>query len=103
LGAIVAARFGLAIGAIKGCRSYTSTDGTPLPELVGADLGGRTVPYLPDADDPPKGDVVREAPKAARALTLPHNGGPAIGRLPKGHDLAKNLGFCRFSGEQALP
>lgn len=58
LGAIVAAQEGLAVGAVKGCRSYTVPDGSPLPELAGADLGGRLVPYIPDRDDPPNEEIL---------------------------------------------
>ena len=88
MGAIVAAQeTGLAVGALNGIRSYRSPAGGPLPELAGANLGGRVVPYVPDADDPPNPDVVEEAPKAARALTEPFGGKPALADLPKGRDL----------------
>ena len=86
-GAIVAAQEGVPVGAIKGIRCYTSPDGSPLPELAGASFGGRTVPYVPDADWPPKADVVREAPKAAASLSVPHGGVPALAYLPRGLDL----------------
>ncbi len=88
LGAIVAAQeTGLAVAALNGIRSYRSSDGGPLPELVGTDLAGRCVPYVPDADDPPNPDVLEEAPKAARALTEPFGGRPGLAALPKGQDL----------------
>ncbi len=88
MGAIVAAQeTGLAVGALNGIRSYRSPDGGPLPELVGADLDGRCVPYVSDADDPPNPDVLEEAPKAARALTEPFGGRPALAALPEGQDL----------------
>jgi hypothetical protein len=88
MGAIVAAQeTGLAVGAVNGIRSYRSPGGGPLPELAGADLEGRTVPYVPDADDPPNKDVLEEAPKAARALTEPFGGRPALAELPRGSDL----------------
>lgn len=87
VGAIFAAQEGLTVGAIKGVRCYRAPDGGPLPELAGADLGGRTVPFIPDADDPPKPDVLDAAPRAARALTAPHYGRAAIAYLPRGLDL----------------
>lgn len=87
MGAILAAQEGIRVGSIKGIRSHKGQGGGPLPELAGADFGGRTVPYIPDADDPPKSDVLQEAPKAARNLTVPHNGRPALAALPRGQDL----------------
>jgi len=87
VGAIVAAQEGLRVGAIKGIRCHKNPDGSPLVELAGTDLGGRVVPYIPDADDPPKEEVLAEAPKAARSLTVAHNGRPALAALPRGMDL----------------
>lgn len=89
MGAILAARSGIPVGAIKGFRNHQAagTKGEPLPELKGADFRGRRVPYIPDADDPPKSEVLTEAPKAARNLALAQNGRPALVTLPKGMDL----------------
>ncbi|MDX5895177.1 hypothetical protein [Rubrobacter radiotolerans] len=95
MGAIVAAESGLSVGSIQGCQRFRSrvTDGesgasyAPLPELRGVDFGGRTVPYIPDADDPPNPTVLRAAPKAARWISEPQNGKPAICLLPAGQDL----------------
>lgn len=87
VGAIVAAQEGMTVGAIKGVRCYRGPGGGPLPELAGADLSGRIVPFVPDADDPPNPDVLEAAPKAARALTEPHGGRPALAYLPRGLDL----------------
>ena len=96
MGAIVAAEFGLSVGAIQGCERFRASPsfemldgarGDPLLELKGADFGGRTVPYIPDADYPPNPNVLRAAPKAARWLTEPQNGVAAICLLPKGADL----------------
>ena len=87
VGAMVAAQEGLCVAAIKGVRCYRNPDGGPLPELAGADLSGRTVPFIPDADDPPNSDVLDSAPKAALVLTRPHSGRPAIAYLPRGLDL----------------
>ena len=86
--AIVAAQAGLRVGSIKGIRCHRDArTGGPLPELAGAVFGGRCVPYIPDSDDPPKPEVVAEAPKAACSLTLPHEGRPALVTLPRGMDL----------------
>lgn len=96
MGAIVAADSGLAVGAIMGCERFKVSpsaemlDGgpeDPLLELTGVDFGGRTVPYIPDADDPPNPNVLRAAPKAARWVAEPQNGTPAICLLPEGADL----------------
>ena len=96
MGAIVAAESGLAVGAIMGCERFRASlsaemlDGgseDPLLELKGADFGGRTVPYIPDADDPPNPNVLRAAPKAARWIAEPQNGKAAICLLPEGADL----------------
>lgn len=96
MGALVAAEAGLAVGAIQGCERYRASrspdfpdgePGGPLLELKGADFGGRLLPYVPDADDPPNPKVLRAAPKAARWLAEPYNAGPAICLLPDGTDL----------------
>jgi hypothetical protein len=87
IGAIVAAQEGVNVASIKGIRCHRGPGGGPLPELSGARFGSRMVPYIPDADDPPKPDVLKEAPKAARNLTGPHGGVPALAHLPRGMDL----------------
>lgn len=96
MGAIVAADSGLSVGSIMGCERFKSSpspemlDGDPedpLLELKGADFGGRTVPYIPDADDPPNPNVLQAAPKASRWIAEPQNGKPAICLLPEGADL----------------
>ena len=96
MGAIVAAECGLAVGAIMGCERFRASPspemldgsaGDPLLELGGADFGGRRVPYIPDADDPPNPNVLRAAPKAARWVAEPQNGKAAVCLLPKGADL----------------
>jgi hypothetical protein len=89
IGAIVAAQDGIRVGAIKGNRCHCTPDGEPLPELAGADLSGRTVPYVPDLDEKPatREQVLAEAPKAAHNLTVPVNGLAAVATLPEGKDL----------------
>lgn len=84
MGAILAAQHGVGIGSIQGYRRHASSGGGPLPELAGTDLGGRPVPYIPDVDDPPRPEVLAEAPIAARSLTLRHNGLPTLVRLREG-------------------
>jgi len=95
MGALVAAEAGLPVGAIQGCERYRASlspdfpdgePGEPLLELKGADFGGRLLPYIPDADNPPNPRVLRAAPKAARWLAEPHNAGPAICLLPNEKD-----------------
>ena len=96
IGAVVAADSGLAVGSIMGCERFKASPsaemldgepGDPLLELAGTDFGGRTLPYIPDADDPPNPNVLRALPKAARWLAEPQNGRAAICLLPKGADL----------------
>ncbi|QIN78323.1 hypothetical protein GBA65_07105 [Rubrobacter marinus] len=96
MGAIVAAECGLAVGAIMGCECFRASSsletldgdpGDPLLELKGTDFGGRTVPYIPDADDPPNPNVLKAAPKAARWIAEPQNGRAAVALLPVGADL----------------
>lgn len=96
MGAIVAAECGITVGAIMGCERFRASPsqemldgapGDPLLELKGADLAGRTLPYIPDADDPPNPNVLRAAPKAARWIAEPQNAEAAVCLLPKGADL----------------
>ena len=96
MGAIVAADSGLAVGAIMGCERFRASPSSemldggpedPLLELRGTDFGDRVVPYIPDADDPPNPNVLRAMPKAARWISEPQNGQPAICLLPEGADL----------------
>ncbi|QIN84615.1 hypothetical protein GBA63_19650 [Rubrobacter tropicus] len=96
MGAIVAAECGITVGAIMGCERFRASlspemldgaPGEPLLELKGADFAGRTLPYIPDADDPPNPNVLRAAPKAARWIAEPQNAEAAVCLLPKGVDL----------------
>ncbi len=87
IGAIVAAQEGIRVGSIKGIRCHRDPGGGPLPELAGANFAGRAVPYIPDSDDPPRRDVLEEAPRAARSLTVGQGGRPALAILPRGMDL----------------
>lgn len=87
--AIVAAQHNIAVGAIKGFRNYKSPsrDGGVLPELEGVDFAGRLIPYIPDVDDPPKREVLKAAPEAARWLVERQNGRGALIGVPEGKDL----------------
>lgn len=96
MGAIVAAECGLAVGAIQGCERFRASrspemldgvPGGPLLELKGVDFGGRAIPYIPDADDPPNPNVLKAAPKAAHWISEPQNGRAAICLLLEGMDL----------------
>lgn len=114
MGAIVAADSGLAVGSIMGCERFKASpspemlDGgaeDTLLELKGTDFGGRTIPYIPDADDPPNPNVLRAAPKAARWIAEPQSGKAAVCLLPEGADLdewllqaARNERGARFAG-----
>ncbi len=103
IGAIVAAQDGIKVGAIKGNRCHSTPGGEPLPEIRGADLGGRTVPYVPDLDERPatREQVLAEAPKAAHNLTVPVNGLPAVATLPEGKDLDEWLLSLPKEGRRA--
>lgn len=96
-GAIVAAQNSLVVGSIQGCKRYqarssdlspeSGDDDNPLPELRGIDFGGRAIPYIPDADDPPNADVLDAAPKAAHHLVERRGGAGTLCTLPRGMDL----------------
>jgi hypothetical protein len=103
IGAIVAAQHGIRVGAIKGNRCHCTPDGEPLPEIRGADLGGRIVPYVPDLDEKPatREQVLAEAPKTAHNLTVPVNGLPAVATLPEGKDLDEWLLSLPGEGRRA--
>lgn len=94
--AIVAAESGLAVGAIQGCERYKASfssfapdgaKGEPLLELRGVNFRGRKIPYIPDADDPPRKNVIEAAPKAAHHLIERQGGEATLCTLPKGMDL----------------
>lgn len=90
MGAVVAAQSGIAVGAIQGVRRYRgSREGTPPPELAGADFSGRRIPYIPDVDVNPeaRADVEAEIPNACRHLIEAQNGVPTVAILPAGKDL----------------
>ncbi|QIN81129.1 hypothetical protein GBA65_22105 (plasmid) [Rubrobacter marinus] len=80
IGAIVAARYGLAVGAIQGLRRFHAPGAAdePLPELRGADLQGRVAPYVPD-----RGVGKELAEETACALAEPARGLPAVAVLPE--------------------
>ena len=85
LGPIVAAQEGLPVGGIQGVKRYTAAGGhAPLPELAGADFGGRGFIYVPDADVKPEAiaDVEKHAPKACEWLISRQNGIPRIATVP---------------------
>lgn len=95
-GAMVAADNGLAVASIQGCERYRASSsssapdgesGGPLLELRGADLRGRTIAYIPDADDPPNENVLKAARKAAHHLIERQGGKATLCSLPKGMDL----------------
>ena len=95
-GAIVAAESGLAVGSIQGCERYKASfssfapdgeEGEPLLELRGVNFRGRKIAYIPDADDPPRKNVIEAAPKAAHHLIERQGGEATLCSLPKGMDL----------------
>jgi hypothetical protein len=86
MGAIVAAQEGLAVGAIQGVKRYTKAgEDAPLPELAGADFGGKTVLYVPDLDVKPdaRADVEEHAPKACEFLITRQHGRALIATVPQ--------------------
>lgn len=90
MGAIVAAQEGLAVGAIQGVKRYTQAgtaagQDAPLPELVRASFGGRTVLYVPDLDVKPdaRADVEQHATRACDFLISRQNGRPLIATVPQ--------------------
>lgn len=98
-GAIVAAQSGVAVGSIQGCKRFKATSSSASPfaklseeddslhELAGVNFRGRSIPYIPDADDPPNKDVLQAAPKAAECLISRHGGNATLCSLPRGLDL----------------
>lgn len=95
-GAIVAAQCGIAVGSIQGCKRFMASPssfapdgekGDSLPELKGVNFRGKTVPYIPDADDPPNTDVLNAAPRAAHHLIERQGGAATLCTLPRGMDL----------------
>ncbi len=95
VGAMVAAQCGITVGAIQGFRRYRSSSGSacdggygePLVELREVGFSGRTIPYIPDVDDPPQPEVSQAAPEAARWLVEMQGGRAALLSLPEGKDL----------------
>src|SRR5215211_4544793 len=95
-GAIVAAESGLAVGSVQGCERYKASfsrfapdgeEGEPLLEIRGVNFRGRKIPYIPDADDPPRKNVIEAAPKAAHHLIERQGGEATLCALPEGMDL----------------
>jgi hypothetical protein len=95
-GAVVAAESGLVVGAIQGCERYKASfssfapdgeEGEPLLELRGVNFRGRKIPYIPDADVPPRKNVIEAAPKAVHHLIERQDGEATLCTLPKGMDL----------------
>lgn len=101
-GAILAAQDGICVASIQGFRRFRASGGRhPLPELLGIDFAGRTIPYIPDMDDPPNPEVANEAPEAARWLIERQGGRPIISVLPSGKDLDEH--FLEFQSQQRRP
>ena len=96
IGAMVAARYGIPVAAIKGFRNYKVSgrergdEDTVLPELEGVDFAGRTVVYVPDVDVKPRSreEVMEAVPAACEWLISRQGGIPKVALLPEG---AKDL------------
>ena len=96
IGAMVAARYGIPVAAIKGFRNYKVSarergdEDTVLPELEGVDFAGRTVVYIPDVDVKPasREEVMEVIPAACEWLISRQGGIPKVALLPEG---AKDL------------
>ena len=91
IGAMVAARYGLPVAAIKGMRNYRQPpegreEGySVLAELQGVDFGGREVVYIPDLDVKPKtrAEALAEVPKACEWLIERQEGRAKVALLPR--------------------
>ena len=96
IGAMVAARYGIPVAAIKGFRNYKVSgrergdEDSVLPELQGVDFAGRTVAYIPDVDVKPasREEVMEAIPAACEWLISRQGGVPKVALLPEG---AKDL------------
>ena len=96
IGAMVAARYGIPVAAIKGFRNYKVSarergeEDTVLPELEGVDFAGRAVVYIPDVDVKPasREEVMAAVPAACEWLISRQGGIPKVALLPEG---AKDL------------
>ncbi|QIN85335.1 DUF3854 domain-containing protein (plasmid) [Rubrobacter tropicus] len=95
IGAMVAARYGVPMAAIKGFRNYKVSAREPgadrvLPELEGVDFAGREVVYIPDVDVKPqsRAEVMEAVPAACEWLVRRQGGVPKVALLPMG---AKDL------------
>lgn len=98
-GAVIAAQSGIAVGSIQGCKRFKATSSSSSPfasrgedddslhELSGVSFRGRSIPYIPDADDPPNEDVLNAAPEAAHHLISRQGGYATLCSLPRGLDL----------------
>lgn len=91
IGAMVAARAGIPVAAIKGMRNYRCppqdrySDYSVLPELKGVDFGGLEIAYLPDLDVKPKTreEAFGIVPEACEWLIERQGGKAKVAMLPE--------------------
>jgi hypothetical protein len=91
VGAMVAARYGVPVAAIKGFRNYRQPpterheEYSVLPELAGVNLADKEVVYIPDIDVKPDSyEAVMEAvPKACQWLIERQGGVAKVAMLPE--------------------
>lgn len=96
VGAMVAARCGIPVAAIKGMRNYRQPpegrhdDYSVLPGLAGVDFAGKEIVYVPDLDVKPKTreEAFGVVPEACEWLIERQGGRAKVARLPEG---AKDL------------
>lgn len=96
IGAMVAARCGLPVAAIKGMRNYRQPpqgryeDYSVLPELQGVDFAGQEIVYIPDVDLKPstRKEALGIVPEACEWLIERQSGRAKVALLPEG---AKDL------------
>jgi hypothetical protein len=96
IGAMVAARCGIPVAAIKGMRNYRQPpegrhdDYSILPQLAGVDFAGKEIVYIPDVDVKPKTreEALGIVPEACEWLIERQGGRAKVALLPEG---AKDL------------
>ncbi len=84
---------GIRAASIRKVGAYSPAAGEQvMTELVGVDFGGRKILYAPLLGNPPRQNVINDAPQAMRTLIARQNGTPALLReQPEGRPLGEFL------------
>jgi hypothetical protein len=84
---------GIRAASIRKVGAYSPAAGEQvIAELSGVDFGGRKILYAPLLGNPPRRNVINDAPQAMRALIARQNGTPALLRdQPEGQPLGEYL------------